>query len=846
MPIHRFARILLAPITPALALLLYGGMARADYDVRIAAGTSAQGAWSGSGAGGDPAIWTPSGSGAVVSVSEIVARLGAGQEVRIVTSGGGSEAGDLTVQAPLAWSAGLLGLRALGDIHIDAVLTADAAAALTLETSGSVRARLTRSGFVGRVDFPGRSGTGFLSINGQDYTVLNGLGTETGAGTDTLQGMNGALSGYYALGASIDASAAAGWNLGPPPMGFTPIGSVATPFTGVLDGLGHTVNGLEMTRGGAGALGLLGAVKNGTVRNIGVVEGQVLGGGTGTNGIGALVGILELGKVHNSYATAAVSAAYFSRDVGGLVGVSIGGSIDQSFAAGSVVASNGSLGGGGLVGYIVGGGAIARSFALGAVMGGDNSQDLGGLVGATFDGGTIHDSYATGNVQGYSGAKHLGGLVGRTDAGLTISNTYAAGQVSGYGVSLIGGLVGKHDNAAATASNNFWDTSASGQSASAVGAGKTTAEMQAQATYTGWDFDQQWSIAEGTGYPVLRWELPPPADSAPTASDVAISSSTPTVGQLLTGSYTYADADNDPEGASTFVWKRGSTPIGGATALQYTPVADDAGQALTFCVTPVASTGTATGAQACSVPSAPVVLAPLAGACGAAVGQPTALLPTTGLCSVGTPGAVASASGQYTWQCQGLHGGSATSCQAPWSSAGSGSATVALQAGNNWQVSSASFSTTPPVAAPQGVTFPAGLLALNLSSGTQGSDATVTLQFTSLIPAGAVYMKYGPSPEGFNCQGTTACAQPHWYELPASRAVLDSNRLSATLTLTDGGLGDFDGIANQFIQDPGGFALKAAPAPTGAQAIPTLSEWGVLLLSALAAAFGLRAARRRG
>ena len=104
MPIHRFARILLAPITPALALLLYGGMARADYDVRIAAGTSAQGAWSGSGGGGggDPAIWTPSGSGAVVSVSEIVARLGAGQEVRIVTSGGGSEAGDLTVQAPLA------------------------------------------------------------------------------------------------------------------------------------------------------------------------------------------------------------------------------------------------------------------------------------------------------------------------------------------------------------------------------------------------------------------------------------------------------------------------------------------------------------------------------------------------------------------------------------------------------------------------------------------------------------------------------------------------------------------------------------------------------------------------
>ncbi len=334
-------------------------------------------------------------------------------------------------------------------------------------------------------------------------------------------------------------------------------------------------------------------------------------------------------------------------------------------------------------------------------------------------------------------------------------------------------------------------------------------------------------------------------NAAPTASSVAIAG-TPAVGQPLTGSYTYADADNDPEGASTFVWQRGGSPIGGATGKQYTPVAGDAGQTLTFCVTPVASTGTATGAQACSVPSAPVVLAPLAGACGAAAGQPTALVPATGLCSVGTPGAVASASGQYTWQCQGLHGGSASSCQAPWANAGSASATVALQTGNNWQVSSASFSTTPPAAAPQGVTFPAGLLALNLSSGDQGSDATVTLQFSTPVPAGAVYMKYGPSPDGFNCQGTTACALPHWYELPASRVEIATNRLSATLTLTDGGLGDFDGIANQFIQDPGGFALKAAPAPTGAQAIPTLSEWGVLLLSALAAAFGLRAARRRG
>ncbi len=307
------------------------------------------------------------------------------------------------------------------------------------------------------------------------------------------------------------------------------------------------------------------------------------------------------------------------------------------------------------------------------------------------------------------------------------------------------------------------------------------------------------------------------------------------------------------------------TPTGTAAGTLGTPVSSD-GVTWTVPVTAISGTGSlrldlnssATGIEstgthqpiaggftAGTVHTVDVPPTPQAGACGAAAGQPTALLPASGLCSVGTPSAVASASGQYTWQCQGLNGGSASSCQAPWSNAGGSKGSVALQPANGWQVNSASFSTTPPAPAPQGLAFPAGLLALNLSSGTQGSDATVTLQFSTPVPAGAVYMKYGPSPDGFNCQGTTACAQPHWYELPASRAVLDNNRLSATLTLTDGGLGDFDGAANQFIQDPGGFAVKAAPAPTGPQAIPTLSEWGVLLLSALAAAFGLRAARRR-
>lgn len=79
--------------------------------------------------------------------------------------------------------------------------------------------------------------------------------------------------------------------------------------------------------------------------------------------------------------------------------------------------------------------------------------------------------------------------------------------------------------------------------------------------------------------------------SAPVAKDVSISG-TPEVGQVLTGSYTYSDAENDPEGASQLQWYRHATPIAGATSSTYTLVVADEGQTLSYAVTPVAQTGT--------------------------------------------------------------------------------------------------------------------------------------------------------------------------------------------------------------------------------------------------------------
>jgi hypothetical protein len=84
------------------------------------------------------------------------------------------------------------------------------------------------------------------------------------------------------------------------------------------------------------------------------------------------------------------------------------------------------------------------------------------------------------------------------------------------------------------------------------------------------------------------------ANTAPTASDVSISG-TPALGELLTGVYTYNDADGDLEGASTYRWLRDGAPIPGATAVSYTIVVDDIETALRFEVTPIAQTGVTDG-----------------------------------------------------------------------------------------------------------------------------------------------------------------------------------------------------------------------------------------------------------
>lgn len=64
----------------------------------------------------------------------------------------------------------------------------------------------------------------------------------------------------------------------------------------------------------------------------------------------------------------------------------------------------------------------------------------------------------------------------------------------------VGGLVGG-GNFGGTTNDSFWDTEESGVTYSVVGTGKTTEEMQTEATFTNWDFTNTWLITEGASYP---------------------------------------------------------------------------------------------------------------------------------------------------------------------------------------------------------------------------------------------------------------------------------------------------------------------------------------------------------
>jgi filamentous hemagglutinin family protein len=409
--------------------------------------------------------------------------------------------GNVNVNDTVTWAADTnLTLAASNNVNVNASITAtglNASLTISPNTANGVDAASGTGIFNlstgAAINLPNVSplSTTALIVGGTSYTVINSLGAAGSVTGTDLQGINGNLSGHYALGSNVDASTTSSWNAN---AGFAPIGSsYFSAFTGTFDGLGHSISNLYINLPTINYVGLFGNTGTGSVvRNVGLVGGSVSGG----SWVGGLVG-RNYGTISNSNATNGVNGV---GDVGGLVGYNFGGTISNSYATGNV---NGSGSVGGLAG--INSGVISNSYATGSVssslngaggLAGDNSNgiisnsyatgsvsgayEVGGLVG--YSNSAVSNSYATGSVRG---TYEVGGLVGYNFGG-TISNSYATGSVSGS--TTVGGLVGYNAYITGTVSNSYWNTDTSGQLTSSGGTGLTTVQMQTASNFVGFNF----------------------------------------------------------------------------------------------------------------------------------------------------------------------------------------------------------------------------------------------------------------------------------------------------------------------------------------------------------------------
>eukprot|EP01133_Synstelium_polycarpum_P019994 gene19994-23960_t len=398
----------------------------------------------------DPVDFTIAASGGNMTGTDLTNNLKNGAVQIQSTNGTGGTAGDINVNDVVSWSANKLTLTAQNNININQVMRGSGTASLALEygqanvTSGNT----SKYNVKAAVDLP--SGQNFSTKLGSDgalisYTVINSLGAAGSISGSDLQGIGGAVSGNYVLGANIDATSTAAWNAG---LGFTPIGTAGVPFSGQFDGLGHVITGLtSSTTASAGLAGLFGS-NSGSLRNIGLVAPVISANIVAAQGtIAGLAGI-NSGTISNAYVSGGSVTVTTGAIGAGLVGLNSG-TISDSYNSSKVsVVGNYDFWLGGLVGNTTKTSTITNSYNAGDVVG---AYTAGGLTGNNL--GIVSNSFNSGNV---SGTSNTGGLASYNRATGVITNSFNTGAVTGK--SLTGGLVGS--NVASSQIINSYSTGA--------------------------------------------------------------------------------------------------------------------------------------------------------------------------------------------------------------------------------------------------------------------------------------------------------------------------------------------------------------------------------------------------
>jgi hypothetical protein len=263
------------------------------------------------------------------------------------------------------------------------------------------------------------------------------------AGNHTLMNdLDSSSAGYEEL-ASPTANEGKGWQ----PIGYETMegGGCGRVFfsvglKGTFEGQGYEIRDLFINRPEAGVGLLAYLVRDGIIRNVGLVNVDVTGAGGGS-----LVGSNEGGTIHSCYSTGNVAGTYVG--VGGLVGWN-GGVVSGSHSSGSVT---GGRYAGGLIGSNEG--TVSSSYSTAGVTG---DTCVGGLVGGS-NGGTVSDCYSSGSV---TGSEAVGGLAGSNYHSSTVSNSHSSSSVTG--TTAVGGLVGDSLYYGGTVSGSYFTGSVTG------------------------------------------------------------------------------------------------------------------------------------------------------------------------------------------------------------------------------------------------------------------------------------------------------------------------------------------------------------------------------------------------
>lgn len=233
--------------------------------------------------------------------------------------------------------------------------------------------------------------------------------------------------------------------------GWKPIGDNDIPFTGIFDGNGHVIDGLQMCISSDSTLfvGLFGC-NEGNVKNLGVINGNIRGTAT---------------SIYNVY-------------VGGIAGHNRG-TIAQCYNGNKVE------------------GTPSQTYAY-----------VGGISGFN-QSGTVTDCFNIGEVCGFAtyptASVSVGGISG-DGYQQTVKNCYNVGNIHGkanYDLAYVGGVLGNLGNTPGSIATNCYYLN---NVEKGIGKGTDTCiqhtvdQMMQQDTFAGFDFDTVWTMAGNTDY----------------------------------------------------------------------------------------------------------------------------------------------------------------------------------------------------------------------------------------------------------------------------------------------------------------------------------------------------------